>query len=225
MELLIALIGVLIAAAALVYAAQAKRIAEDTLELARDEVRIAREEHEVFLKELRARAVLDVGLRVANYPVAPDGAVEVEATSCFPRIEIGITNRGDKAARDVILNALVPAHTQAVRWAAAGGQEIPAGGVTLPTAETLDHPDGGPQAAIYLEKTLSRVSRRPNGHVVYFQLHADIPHQGEAAIPIRVRVDCDDLPDDQADVTIDMLLRLRRPRGDGRSFGAYDRTR
>lgn len=166
-----------------------------------------------YLRELRARAKFMVTLSTVG-PNVRDGVRWTDAAKTAVRVSVGIKNDGDKAAGETLINALVPAHLENVRWSGPGGQEAEEPTVTAPTDEKLTGPDGTKYEAKFLSRTLPRIGTKPH-HVVYFQFYAETRRPGDSvAIPVRVKVQADEIPDGLDEYVAEHAVRVER-RGEG----------
>jgi hypothetical protein len=216
-SLAIAGIGLIVAILAAVLAKRAADSADDSLKIGRDALDVAREEakrskveHDEFRRQMEARARFDVTVR-ALPPADEDGMFVLDATSVNVHVEIGISNkRGDKAAHTTTVNVLVPENTQNIRWSGPRGEPRPTeSSEMLWTSETLTNAGGNVLAVEYLSRQLPRITRRTH-YLVHVTLSLPIPDRLTRSVPIRVRVESDDLPDDQPEVVVDYMLRGRR---------------
>lgn len=203
----VALIGVIVAVVAAVHARRAAAAADESVSLAKDELTMARREHEVFLKELTARARFDLTLKSPQ--ADDDGVIRTEGSGMWPRLEIGIANLGNKAAGPTTLNVLLPRHLEYARWCGPMGEDIPDVAPPADTAEVLPDGQGGEVPAMYLTEVLPRVGRRDHPvRWVRFSVH--VPDSGQMTIPLRVRASADELSDDESEPLVDVLLRIER---------------
>jgi hypothetical protein len=209
-SLAIALASLIAAVVAAALALRAKKAADDTLAIARDEASRSKVEHAEFKRQQEARARFDVTVRAL--PPADDGVFTLQASETNVHIEIGISNqRGDKAAGPTTINVLVPKGTSRLRWSGPRGEARPnVTQETLSTPEALVDADGKLSESEYVSRQLGRVTRR-TAHLMHVTFPLPLPAEGESSVPIRVRVESDDLPDDQPEVVIDYMVRGRRP--------------
>ncbi len=108
------------------------------------------------MRDLRARAKFKVKLTTVGNDVR-DGVRWTKAGRTAVRVSVGIKNEGDKAAGETLINALVPAHLENVRWAGPGGQATEEPKMTTPTEEKLTGSDGTEYDAKFLSRTVPRV--------------------------------------------------------------------
>jgi hypothetical protein len=162
-----------------------------------------------YLRDLRARAKFKVTLTTVGKDVR-EGVRWTKAGKTAVRVSVGIKNEGDKAAGETLINALVPAHLENVRWAGPGGQATEEPKATTPIDEKLTAPDGTEYDAKFLSCTLPRVGTKPH-HVVYFQFYAETRRPGDSAeMPVRVKVQADEIPDDIDEYVVDHVVRVER---------------
>ena len=121
-------------------------------------------EHRVFIKRLKARARLEVTLRVVQPPGVRGGLVEIDGTAGTIIIEVGLRNYGERAAGATTVNVLFPERAD-VRWCGPRGEDMgPESNRSIPSGETLDVANQTePPRAWYLTKQSPRVSLR-DGH-------------------------------------------------------------
>lgn len=82
--------------------------------------------------------------------------------------------------------------------------------MTTPTEEKLTGPDGTEYDAKFLSRTVPRVGTKPH-HVVYFQFYVDTRQPGDSAeVPVRVKVQADEIPDDIEEYVVDHVVRVER---------------
>ena len=209
--LIVAAIGVLIAAAAYKVAMNSRQIAQDSLTAAQqsqraaeDTLAIAKREHDEFMKQLAARARFEITARVVSG--APDGAFEIDrgVSMAMAKVEIGLTNTGAKAAGPTALNVLLPGRIRSFAGLTSGGERY--GPDPVATSETLTMQDGTQAEAQWLNADIPRVSNRtPVLRWVWFS----VEDRALTRIPLRVKAQSDDLPDDQAEVVLDSVIHVR----------------
>jgi len=98
-----------------------------------------------------------------------------------------------------------------VRWSGPGGQQIEESKVTTPTDdEKLIGPDGMAYEAKYLSRTLPRVGTKPH-HLLHFQFYVATKEPGEVVVvPVRIKVQADEIPDEIEDYVQDLAVRVQR---------------
>lgn len=161
-----------------------------------------------YLRGLRSRAEFKVTLRPASG--SEDGVRRTQAQQTAVRVALGIKNDGKKAAGETLVNALVPSHLENVRWCGPTGQEVEASSVTTPTDdEKLTGPDGIEYEAKYLSRMLPRVGTKPH-HLLHFQFYVHLAEPGKAVIPVRVKVQADEIPDDIEDYVEELEVHVVR---------------
>lgn len=206
-NLVVALVSLLLAGGALIYAKRAADAADASLTLTREEAQRSRLEHEEFLRQLRARARFEVTLTAEG--ADENGVITSDATVIYVTVEVGLRNVGEKAAGPTFINLLVPRSITHFRLMTAAGGEDPQ--QARPVPETLAA-DGDEVAAQYLSMERERTPRRTS-FVRRAFLQVPVPDAGESVVPLRVKVESDDLADDEPEVVREMLLRVRRPVG------------
>lgn len=170
-------------------------------------------QHREFLRRLRARA--EFGLTIKTVDADEHGIRWTSADTQITRVEIGIKNKGKRAAGETVLNVIVPRNLEYARWAGPGGQEVE--GVNSATAkadELLTDETGAEQPAMYLSQGIPRISTKPHYlRFVTFPVELpprDAPIQGRT-IPIRVTIQADEIPDEVEEYSATHLVRVRRP--------------
>jgi hypothetical protein len=168
-------------------------------------------EHQVFLKRVRARARLEVTLRVVQPPGVRGGLVEIDGTAGTIVVEVGLKNYGERAAGATVVNVLFPERAE-LRWCGPRGEEMdPESSRRIPSGETFDVDyEAEPVRAWYLTKESPRVSLR-GGHVTWVSFYAVPPEGGEVKMALRATASCDEMPDNQPDARgeLDVRVRLR----------------
>jgi len=166
----------------------------------------------VFLNQLRAHANFSLTLSLVPGSFQPPPAGSDSLAFSAPReanqalVQVGITNSGSRAASETTINLLVPATVQAAYPCDGGGNRAVDRGRSplLPTDETLLSEAGAPLPARWVSTTCPRVSTRTPVLVFFFvQVPASSGH-----VPIRVKVQCDELAEDVAEVTQEGALTV-----------------
>jgi hypothetical protein len=165
---------------------------------------IAAREHKVFMKQLRARARFEVTIGTDRF----DGDVyETDAnTTVTMTLRVGISNVGDKAAGETVVNVLTPASFGELVWSTRSGQRIPAAERGMPTGDTLTMPDGEEVGAQMIFHTIQRVSMRGRREVWFMVDAVPVP----CVVPVAVGVNSDDLPEDEELVLTSRTFYIRR---------------
>lgn len=150
---------------------------------------IAAREHREFMKQLRARARFDLTIGMNRF----DGDVhETEASTTVMVFFVGLSNVGDKAASETVLNVHTPASFGQLLWGTQTG-ESSSERRGIPTGDTLTMPDGEEVGAQMISRTFQRLSLR--GRTEFWFMVDGVPVP--CVLPIGVVVNSDDLPDDQ----------------------------
>jgi len=200
-------VSLLLAGGALIYARRAADAAAESLALTREEADRSRVEHLEFLRQLRARARFEVTLRAEG--ADESGVITSDATVTYVTVEVGLRNVGEKAAGPTFINLLAPQGIAHFKLMTEAGGEDPQ--QPRPVPETLTA-EGHEVPAQFL--SVDRTPRRTSFTRRAF-LQVPVPDAGEAVIPVRVKVESDDLPDDEPEVVRDLTLRVRRPPAPG----------
>jgi hypothetical protein len=180
-----------------------------------------RSEHNEFLRKLRARAHFAITLQAitsapavgTDDPLAVSAPVNQEFEQVF---EIGLSNTGDGAAGVTVVNVLAPANVAGFGWATAGGTMASHQRDVRETDETLNR-GAGEVPAKWIAYEVAQVSTR-TPVLLHFKLTVGPVVQ---CVPIRVKAQCDELPDDVFETVKDFELRVYSdhppygPRGQG----------
>jgi hypothetical protein len=163
----------------------------------RQSVRMASREHVEFLKRLQARARLRVDLSAVSANLAPDDenplAIMAPPGQAFQQIlQLGVRNEGDGAAGPTTINVLVPANVRGLEWSNSVGVISPDSHPARDTGEQVRRHDGTMVPALWIDKEIRRVSTR-TPVLLYFKLVVD---RNDQRLPIRIKAQCDELPDD-----------------------------
>ncbi|HEX5308065.1 MAG TPA: hypothetical protein VFW38_03185 [Solirubrobacteraceae bacterium] len=168
----------------------------------------SRSEHNEFLRRMRARARFVITLQA----IMSEPAVEVDdplavsaaAGQAFEQmLEIGLTNTGDGAAGPTVVNVLVPAYVRVFVWTTAGSRVTSDQRDSRETEETLTQGDREVPSR-WISCEVPRVSTR-TPVLLHFRLNVDAFAQ---RVPVRVKVQCDELPDDVYEVVKDFELTV-----------------
>jgi len=170
------------------------------------------DQYAAFLEERNARAVLRVTLKAVDHSAA--GGTDLITTAkrgvITRRVEIGIENVGDKAARDVTVNLLAPQSLESLRWSDQQGGEVPGKSAPLKTAEELIWDDGRKEPARFLADRIDVVTRSSTTVRFASAMFTTPQPGGTFRFPFRLRVECDDM--DETEVLLDWQLRIRSTR-------------
>lgn len=163
-------------------------------------------------RDRRARARFEITIRTVD--ADENGIRWTDADTQITRIGIGIKNVGDLAAGQTLINVIVPRDLDFARWAGPGGEEKPDGKLTADTPELL--PDAHGEEAVlskYLSTTLEQVARRPH-YEKFVQFPVELPPRDsglkQTTVPIRVRVQADELPDEIDEYVVDYTVHVVR---------------
>ncbi len=209
-------VGLIVAVIALYYAARASKLAKHTLDLATQEHALTRAQHDLEREQFeqqqadraaRARFKLTVDL-----VHAVDGVVVTESPNLNIRLRIGIRNVGERAAGTTTVNLLVPQSVRRVSWTGPNGE--PAGHMPPDAAdETIG--DGEPVPAMYLTRQLDSIALR-SPVVMYATIHLEgLAAGAERRLPVRLKAQADELPEDIDEVSVDRLFVVKRAALDG----------
>jgi hypothetical protein len=124
-----------------------------------------------------------------------------DVSGAYARLEIGLSNVGDRAAGPTTINVLIPGGVRDFRWASSSGELY--GAAATMTAETLG---GDHRPSQWLSQEIPRVRlRTPELRWVQFQ----VERGGLADIPIRVKAQSDDLPEDDGEKVLNFTVEVR----------------
>jgi hypothetical protein len=185
----LAVLGVIIAAAAFVVAVFA--------------LYIAVREHREFMKQLQARARFDVTIDTDRF----DGDVyETESNTTATMVFfVGLSNVGDKAAGETVVNVFTPASIGELLWSTRRGERSPAAR-GMATGDVLTMPDGEEVGAQMISHAIQRVSMRGRREVWFTVDRVPVP----CVLPIAAGVNSDDLPDDQEVAWASRTVQIRQ---------------
>lgn len=167
-------------------------------------------EHREFLRRVKARARLEVTLRVIQPDTArDDGLIEIGGNAGTIVVELGVKNTGEKAAGPTIINLLAPEYAE-LRWSGPRGedlgpdakQRLASGAMYLVSQNTVV-----PER--YLSKEAPRISLR-SGHVTHASFYVTLGQSQELKVPLRASAQCDELPDDVDEASVILPLRIRQ---------------
>jgi len=158
-----------------------------------------------FLRRSRARAKFRLTL-TAPY-ADPDGVIRTEGNHVSLRVQIGIKNEGRLAAGETVVNVLLPQWLDVVGWCGPNGEELESRATLAETPERISDSNGTEHEANYLTKTLPRIGTKP-GHVLYFMSFAEVPAEGRKEIPMRLKVQADEIPDDIEEYVKDAIIGI-----------------
>jgi hypothetical protein len=151
----------------------------------------------------RARAKLDVTLRVLD-GVDVDGVRKTRTSTKVVHVEVGISNTGNREAGRTVVNVLAPASLPRLRWSGRRGEQRKDLDPPAPIpSESLTDADGREHPAQYLYRELSGVRLRP-GTVCHFSFTMKA---GWDSVPLLVKVQADELPEDVPEVTAHLMVR------------------
>jgi len=184
--LIVAIVSAAVSVGVIILAIETLGSARDTAAAANEQLNIARVEHKAVMAQLAARSDLRVTLDDTFDPVALVGQGHYRWT-----VTVTIDNaHGRKAARDVDV------HIRAPVVAAMNPLTPPGAFIALPL---VDDPELGGQASEYLIR-LSVVTRSSPSRLTVAFTATSLPDIPESVVRFRVRVSCDDQPDDALEV-------------------------
>jgi hypothetical protein len=159
----------------------------------------------------QAGARFEVTIRTVD--ADENGIRWTDADTQHTRIGVGVKNVGEREAGETLVNVVVPRSLEFARWAGPGGEESPDGKLTAETPELL--PDAKGNETIpskFLSSTWPRVGLRPH-YEKFAQFPVELPPRDSArqtTVPIRVRVQADELPDDIEEYVVDYTVHVVR---------------
>lgn len=192
----VALTSVIIAVLALLVALRA-------LHVARKEHQITVEEHTEFMRQLSARARFDLTGDVVRNRSRPFLSTAGGESMRTVVVQIGVTNKGEKAATHTTVNVLAPQSVENLAWCDAKGEPDPGSPSPAQTSDTLRTAEGD-EECLWLSKEIARVSLR-SPIVSWFTFDAPVGTR----VPVRIKADSDDLPDEVPESVIDRVIDLR----------------
>ncbi|HEX4034878.1 MAG TPA: hypothetical protein VHX66_10580 [Solirubrobacteraceae bacterium] len=171
----------------------------------------SRSEHVEFLKRLRARARFEIVLTPVNAlpavdsedPMAIMAGVGVPFEQLF---QVGISNIGDGAAGPTTVNVVVPSSGPLGRrlwWCDGRGFTRAGAPPMLDTSEPMGA-NGVIVPARWIDVVLPRVGTR-SPVLLFFKVAFS---SADVEVTIRVKAQCDELPDDLFEVAEDFVLKI-----------------
>jgi hypothetical protein len=137
-----------------------------------------------------------------------------DADTQHTRIGIGVKNVGEKAAGQTLLNVVIPRSLPFARWAGPSGEEMPDGTRMADTPELLPDETGNETiSSKFLASTFDRIGLRPH-YEKFVQFPVELPSResglSQTTVPVRVRVQADELPDDVDEHVVDYTVHVVR---------------
>lgn len=163
------------------------------------------------MRELGARAKFHL---IPSVPGSsePGYTIRTDATSVQVRVVFGLKNDGDKAATATILNALVGRdNVESLRWCGPKGEDLDSAPQAGETREDFEG-DGNEMPALWLSLDVPRVAKRPY-HERHFAFFVAVPTGGEVTVPVRLKAQADELPDDVDEAVDTLKVRVMRTQG------------
>ncbi|HLI75481.1 MAG TPA: hypothetical protein VKV02_00950 [Acidobacteriaceae bacterium] len=134
-------------------------------------------------------------------------AVMMEPGCAFEQVlQIGIHNDGDGAAGLTNIDVLLPATIRQFAWCDGDGKPLDTPGTPIETDEKLSR-ESGETPAVWINKEIRRVSTR-GGVVCHFKF---LVERNERCLPIRIKAQCDELPDDKEEERQNFELKIYNP--------------
>lgn len=165
-------------------------------------------EHKRLTAELEKRADFQITLDPGLPDAGADSATYVtNATDVNLQFAIGIRNTGTRAATHVTINFLAPDRQGTLVWAGPDGAADPDKPKAVQTSERLSDAPGLPMTR-WLPYEFDRIAIR-TPRMVWARLLAEVPPSGSLDLPVRVRVQSDDLPDDVTERVKDYVVHIR----------------
>jgi hypothetical protein len=164
-----------------------------------------------FARRLNARARFRVTLGVVDADDEGIRRTPSNTTTCWTRVSIGIKNVGDLAANQTVINVLLPQYIEEARWCGAKGQERNEKNelVAAGKGDVVIDDKGNEIPAVYIALVIDRIGTKPD-HVVYFQMPIDCSFTHEPVVPVRVKVQADEIPDEIEEYEESILVRVAR---------------
>jgi hypothetical protein len=173
--------------------------------------KMARTEHQAFMLQLNARADFATSLVVRGQTVLWIDRWEPTDITVIFRLEI--RNTGSKAAEHVDIRVLAPGRAAEMWWCTTEANPIGPDRRGVDTVERLASEEWGTQ---YLAHVEPRITLRAP---VLLHFALTLPRDMNR-LDTRVKVQCDDLPDDREQVVADYVAPTRdfRRREDGSTY-------
>ena len=168
--------------------------------------------HRERTRERKVRARFDVTVRTVD--ADENGIRWTDADTQHTRIGIGVKNVGEKAAGQTLLNVVIPRSLPFARWAGPSGEEMPDGTRMADTPELLPDETGNETIpSKFLASTFDRIGLRPH-YEKFVQFPVELPSResglSQTTVPVRVRVQADELPDDIDEHVVDYTVHVVR---------------
>jgi hypothetical protein len=198
-----------VAVASLVVSATALGVSWPSARRSSRALEITEVEHRLRLADRETRPVLGVEMHPSNRSPGDDGVIETDATTVYVNLAITITNRGTATAGRTHVDVWAPAviETTTLKWMDPSSAEQDRFGFSTPDPSTrLDTRDGREFDTQRMTRTLESVPLV--GETLYLRIACPVPVQGDATIPVRVRVLTDG---SAADETYPIRLRHTKP--------------
>ena len=121
--------------------------------------------------------------------------IRTEGNTGAFRVQIGMTNKGQIAASQTLINVLFPRGLE-VEWCGPNGEPSESKSEIAPAGEgdvVIDREQDKRSDVNYINRTLPRIGTRPY-HAIFFQFRHEVAAEGEVRVPIRVKVQADEIP-------------------------------
>jgi hypothetical protein len=169
---------------------------------------IAFREHRAFMREVGARARFRLIPSVVGSS-EPGYTMRTDETNVEVRVVFGLKNDGNKAATATVLNALVGRESVvSLRWCGPNGEDLDSAPQADTTREDFEA-NGNEVPAWWLPLDVPRVAKRPY-YMKYFTFLVAVPTAGEVTVPVRLKAQADELPDDQDEAVKTLTVRVVR---------------
>lgn len=158
----------------------------------------------ILVRDLRKRAAFKITPRVVR-----EGGPTIcrKPGSCADFVlGIGLKNTGKRAARDVLVNVVGPDWLSDFGWSQENGALSREEKASVATSERLTDAEGGEHQGLFLARVLPRVSLR-HDYELFVRMRAE---PNVESIPLRLRVNSDDLADSQPEYCLDYTVVVDR---------------
>jgi hypothetical protein len=199
-------IGITVALLSTALAVYAVKLSKQSADSAEASLKIAKEQHEVFLREVRARATFDITIEVAQRCQM----IETDANEVQVAWKVVATNTGDREARNVGMRFFAPREMQGLAWASTATASHKWGAKTrIDSAEVLRSADGVEHPTNSLHHEIDRINKGEALIVFVVGTVADLEVHDQRRLPGRFIIWSEDLADDVEllEGTTEMIVR------------------
>jgi hypothetical protein len=171
---------------------------------------VSAREHREFMKQVRARARFDLKLTIIDVPNnLPDEPIEVDGDTLDAHLQLHVENYGERRAGETLINVRVPRTLPDFLPATAAGTIRTQGRVPIADPDPIKDADGHLIPAKWAHETAESIPRKTGGVLTYYRFRMPVPSEGEAVCRIEATAAAEELPDDVAECTGELVVRVR----------------